>query len=45
MPPAMASAASMAARELLAQASSTLVMGIPVRPISPKVRRPAFTRS
>src|SRR3990172_5979072 len=39
----MASAASMAARELLAQASSTLVMGMPVNPPSPKVRRPVPT--
>src|SRR3990170_4552334 len=43
MPPEMASAASMAARELLAQASSTFVMGMPVSPTSPKVRRPVPT--
>src|SRR3989337_1849525 len=43
MPPESGSAASMAARELLAQASSTLVMGMPVNPTSPKVRRPVPT--
>src|SRR3972149_7667740 len=43
MPPEIASAASMAAREVLAQASSTLVMGMPVNPTSPKVRRPVPT--
>src|SRR3990172_9290779 len=43
MPPEIASAASMAARELLAQASSMFVMGMPVSPTSPKVRSPVPT--
>src|SRR3990170_1650424 len=42
-PPLMESAASMAARELLAQASSTFVIGMPVIPTSEKVRRPVPT--
>src|SRR3989304_6193089 len=43
MPPEIASAASMAARDVLAQARSPVVMGMPVSPTSPKVRSPVPT--